>query len=238
MNAFLELKNISVNYGMVKALDGVSLHFNSGEIVALMGPNGAGKSTILKVIFGLATVANGEIFWEGKKIKPITYEMVNRSIAYVPQGRRVFRDLNVRENLEIGGYAVKNKTLLKKRIAGVLKLFPALKSKLNEPSRALSGGQQQMLAIARGLMIEPKLLLLDEPSLGISPKVVKEVFAKIEEINKKLKTTVVVVEHNIRSSAKIADRVCVLDKGKLIAEGKPKELLASGILEKIFLGIA
>jgi branched-chain amino acid transport system ATP-binding protein len=232
----LQLKDIEVRYGGVKALDGASMSLDEGEIVALMGPNGAGKSTILKAIFGLAPIYKGKILWHEKKVSPISYEMVKRGIAFVPQGRRVFTNLTVRENLEIGGFIVKDKKLIKERIEKILEIFPDLKKKLKAKSRTLSGGQQQMLAFARGLMTDPKILLLDEPSLGLAPKIVKEVFAKIKEINEKHKTAIMVVEHNIKSLLNIADRAYVLDKGAIVTEDTAQKLLESDILEKVFMG--
>lgn len=231
----LKLDNIHVHYGGVKALDGATVSIDEGEVVALMGPNGAGKSTILKTIFGLATVESGKVLWEGQEFTPISHEVVKRGISFVPQGRRVFRHLTVRENLEIGGINVP-KSEREERIKNVLELFPALRPRLKAKSGTLSGGQQQMLAIARGLMTDPKVLLLDEPSLGLAPKIVKEVFAKIKEINERRKTAVIVVEHNIKSLVEISNRVYVLDKGKIVAEGDPKTLITSQIMEKVFLG--
>ena len=231
----LKLDNIHVHYGGVKALDGASVSIDEGEVVALMGPNGAGKSTILKTIFGLANYESGKVLWEGQEFTPISHEVVKRGISFVPQGRRVFRHLTVLENLEIGGINV-TKSERAERIENVLELFPALRPKLKAKSGTLSGGQQQMLAIARGLMTDPKVLLLDEPSLGLAPKIVKEVFAKIKEINERRKTAVIVVEHNIKSLVEISNRVYVLDKGKVVAEGDPKELVSSEIMEKVFLG--
>ncbi len=232
----LQFNNINVHYGGVKALDDVSVYLEEGEIVVLIGPNGAGKSTILKTIFGLAPIKSGVILWNGKKISPIPVRMVERGISYVPQGRRVFRDLTVKENLEIGGYTIQSKSETENRIKEVLKLFPVLKDKLKELSGHLSGGQQQMLAIARGLITNPKILLLDEPSLGLSPKIVKEVFEKIKEINEIRKTSILIVEHNLKSVNEIAHRTYILDKGKVVVSGDPKKLMTSGILEKVFLG--
>lgn len=233
----LQLKDVHVHYGGVKALNGSSVSIDEGEIVALMGPNGAGKSTILKTIFGMAPIESGKVLWHDKEILPVPREMVDRGISYVPQGRRVFRNLSVKENLEIGAYTVADKSEIKRRIEEVLEIFPALKLKIKELSGHLSGGQQQMLAIARGLMTDPKVLLLDEPSLGLSPKIVKEVFEKIKEINEIHKTSIIIVEHNLKSVNEIARRTYILDKGKVVAEGIPKELMDSGILEKVFLGI-
>lgn len=232
----LQLKNIAVGYGGVKALDGVDVEIDEGEIVALIGPNGAGKSTILKAIFGLAPLKTGQVFWHGKKISPISYQMVKRGVSFVPQGRRVFGDLTIKENLEMGGFVIKDKTIIKQRIERVLDIFPDLKKKLSAKSRTLSGGQQQMLALARGLMTDPKVLLLDEPSLGLSPKIVKEVFAKIKEINEQHKTAIVIVEHNIKSLLEISQRCYILDKGKIVKEGPTQDFLDGEIIEKIFTG--
>ena len=232
----LQTKDLHVHYGGVKALDGASVEIDEGEIVALMGPNGAGKSTILKAIFGLAPIDSGKILWHDKLVKPVSYQMAEMGIAFVPQGRRVFTHLTVKENLEMGGFALKNKAELKRRLEEALEIFPALKTKLKAKSGTLSGGQQQMLALARGLMIAPKVLLLDEPSLGLSPKLVKEAFQTIKEINQRHKTAIFVVEHNIKSLLQIVDRAYVLDKGKVIAQGEPNELIASQVLEKVFVG--
>lgn len=233
----LKLHNVSVYYGGVKALDGVDVSLDEGEIVALMGPNGAGKSTILKTIFGLAQVHSGNVLWHEKEIKPVSHEVVQRGISFVPQGRRVFSHLTIEENLEIGGFIISDKKELKRRIAEVMETFPVLKQRRKAKAGTLSGGQQQMLALARGLMTEPKVLLLDEPSLGLAPKIVKEVFAKINEINEKHKTAILVVEHNIKSLLDIASRGYVLDKGKVVAKDSSQKLLKSGILERVFLEI-
>jgi branched-chain amino acid transport system ATP-binding protein len=260
----IELKNVSVTYGGVKALDNVSIHFKEGEVVALMGPNGAGKSTILKAIFGLAPLApssthgslisdsaenNHEslagvsdtsgVYWLSNKISEEMrqpHHMVPMGITLVPQGKRVFGNLTVKENLEIGGITLKDRSLLKERVEEVLNLFPALRAKINQKSRELSGGQQQMVAIARGLITDPRILLLDEPSLGLAPKVVQEVFEKIREINQKKGMAIVVVEHNLKSLLPIAHRAYVLDKGRVVAEGKGQDIVDSGIFKKVFLG--
>ncbi len=231
----LTFRDIKVHYGGVKALDGVDVTLDEGEIVALMGPNGAGKSTILKVLFGLAPISAGHIYWHGVSIVPKSFEIVERGIAFVPQGRQLFKSLSVLENLEMGGFSINSRAVLKNRINEVLDIFPALRPKLHEPARNLSGGQQQMVAIARGLVSDPKILLLDEPSLGLSPKIVKEVFAKIKEINERRKTSIMIVEHNLHSVLGIADRAYVLDKGVVAMQDKPAAILSSGILEKVFL---
>ncbi|HEY4515729.1 MAG TPA: ABC transporter ATP-binding protein [Candidatus Paceibacterota bacterium] len=232
----LKIENVHVHYGGVRALAGASVEVDEGEVVALMGPNGAGKSTVLKAIFGLAPIESGKVLWHEHEVKPVSHEMVERGISFVPQGRRVFKHLTVRENLEVGGYVIKDQKEIKKRIEDVLELFPMLRSKLKEKSSSLSGGQQQMLAIARGLIVDPKVLLLDEPSLGLAPKIVKEVFQKIKEINEKRRTAIVVVEHNIKSLLEIASRAYVLDKGKVVVSDTPSTIINSNILEKVFLG--
>jgi len=232
----LQLHDVSVRFGGVRALDGIDISLDQGEIVALMGPNGAGKSTIIKAIFGLVPICSGEVLWHGKKILPVPHEVVQRGISFVPQGRRVFSRLTIEENLEIGGFIVGDKKELNRRIAQVMETFPVLKQRRASKAGMLSGGQQQMLALARGLMTEPKVLLLDEPSLGLAPKIVKEVFAKIKEINDKHKTAILVVEHNIKSLLDIADRGYVLDNGRVATGDASQRILESGILEKIFLG--
>ena len=232
----LKLNNIHVNYGGVKALDGADIAIDENEIVALMGPNGAGKSTILKAIFGLAPISKGKVLWHEKEVSPISHEMVKRGISFVPQGRRVFKNLTVKENLEIGGYTVSNKIDVKNKLDEVLEIFPILRQKINAKSGSLSGGQQQMLAIARGLMIDPRILLLDEPTLGLSPKIVKEVFEKVREINQKHKISILIVEHNIKSLLDIVGRGYVLDKGAVVASDTADKLKSSDILERVFTG--
>lgn len=230
----LQLKNISVHYGEIKALDDVDIQLDEEEVVALMGPNGAGKSTILKAIFGLAPIHSGEILWHKQSIVPLPFEMVKKGVAFVPQGRRVFGNLTVIENLEIGGFAVGNKKIIDQRINEVIQTFPILKEKGKQKAKTLSSGQQQMLAIARGLMTNPQVLLLDEPSLGLAPKLVKEVFQKIKEVNENHKTAILVVEHNIKSLLEVAHRVYILDKGIVVTEDNSQNIIESGALEKIF----
>jgi branched-chain amino acid transport system ATP-binding protein len=236
MKTLLRLDNVSVHYNGIKALKTISMKLDAGEIVALMGPNGAGKSTILKAIFGLVTTDTGAIFWQGENIVRQTYKIAELGIAFIPQGRRVFRLLTVEENLEMGGFMIRDKRVLKQRIEKAMNVFPALRDKRKAKSGTLSGGQQQMLAIARGLVTEPKVLLLDEPSLGLAPKMVTEVFHKIVEINRRHNTTIMVVEHNIKSILDIADRAYVVDKGRIVAEGEPRSLINSDIMERVFLG--
>ena len=234
----LQLKNASVQYGGVQALDDVSVSLDEGEVVALMGPNGAGKSTVLKAIFGIAPLSNGSVLWHEKKITPIPHEVVQLGISFVPQGRRVFSSLTVEENIEIGAFGVSNSKEVRRRRDEVMELFPALRSKKNARAGTLSGGQQQMLAIARGLMPSPTVLLLDEPSLGLAPKVVKEIFADIKRINERHRTAIFIVEHNLKSLFEIVQRAYILDKGKVVYDGDISTLQKTDLLEKVFLGAA
>ena len=232
----LSLENIHVSFGGVKALNGVDVYIDEGEVVALIGPNGAGKSTILKTIFGLVEYQNGKVKIYGREVKPKPYEIIKEGIAYVPQGRRVFKHLTVYENLEIGGFAVGDNTIIKNRISEMFDMFPVLKQKQDAKSGTLSGGQQQMLAIARGLMTSPKVLLLDEPSLGLSPKMVKEVFEYIEKISRERKTAIMIVEHNLKTLAKVAHRTYILARGEIVAKGDGSLLLDTELLKKVFTG--
>ena len=232
----LKLKDIDAGYGNLRILHDVNVQIDEGEVVAIMGPNGAGKSTVLKTIFGMTEIEGGSVQWRENKIKPVPHEVVRMGISYVPQGRRVFKYLTVEENLEIGGYTVKDKKEVKRRIEEVMDVFPDLNKKRKEKSGNLSGGQQQMLAIARGLMTDPHVLLLDEPTLGLSPKLVKDAFAKIKEINERRKMAVVIVEHNLKSLLGIVDRAYVLDKGRVVIEDTAEGLASSDDLEKVFLG--
>ena len=232
----LELEDISVHYGGVVALGGVSLGVGEGEIVALMGPNGAGKSTILKAIFGLAPVASGRIYWREQPLEAASHEIVKFGLAFVPQGRRVFTQLTIEENLELGCLYLRDKSEKRRRLEEVMDLFPVLYEKRRDKARAMSGGEQQMLAIGRGLMANPTTLLLDEPTLGLAPIIVQEMFGKIVEINEKRNTSIMVVEHNIRSILDVASRVYVLDKGKIAHDGTPSTVRDSDILTEVFLG--
>lgn len=231
----LELKNVGAGYGENKIIHDISLSIDEAEIVALMGPNGAGKSTILKTIFGFIS-HTGNILYEGEKINPTPESLVKMGVAYVPQGRRVFTNLTVKENIEIGGFFLNDKRECTRRAEHLMHIFPALHAKQDVYAGSLSGGQQQLLSIARGLMTEPKLLLLDEPTLGLSPKVVKEVFQTIKTINQDKKTAILVVEHNLHSLLPITDRAYVLAYGKIVAFGTGPEIAKSDILERVFMG--
>lgn len=231
----LELKNVSAGYNETNIIHDVSLFISAGEIIALMGPNGAGKSTVLKAIFGLVK-HTGDILYEGEKINLLPEDLVKMGVAYVPQGRRVFNNLTVEENLEIGGISLNNKAECARRVAHLFHLFPVLHEKRKKHAGTLSGGQQQLLSIARGLMTRPKLLLLDEPTLGLSPKVVKEIFQTIKTINENQKTAILIVEHNLHSLLPITDRAYVLAHGKIVASDTGENIKQSDILERVFMG--
>ena len=233
---FLELVDISVHYGAVIALDEVSLGVQKGEVVAVMGPNGAGKSTVLKAIMGLAPVVAGTVYWQQKPLAAATHEIVKEGIAFVPQGRRVFTHLTIAENLEMGCLYLNDKAEKERRLDSVMELFPILQEKQRDLASQMSGGQQQMLALGRGLMAAPEVLLLDEPTLGLAPIVVKEVFQNVSEINEKLGTTVFVVEHNIKGILDISDRAYVLDKGRVVHDGTPQSVRETDVLTEVFLG--
>ena len=232
----LEIDNLSVHYGAVRALDGASLAISKGEAVAVMGPNGAGKSTVLKAIMGLAPVLAGGVYWRQRQLAAATHEIVKEGIAFVPQGRRVFTHLTIEENLEMGCLYLGDDAERARRLDSVMELFPILHEKRHNMASQMSGGQQQMLALGRGLMAAPDLLLLDEPTLGLAPIVVGEVFQKVREISDRLDTTIMVVEHNIKGVLDIVDRAYVLDKGRVVHEGTPDSIRETNILTDVFLG--
>ncbi len=237
-NRLLELEGVSVHYGAVVALDDISLGLAAGEIIAVMGPNGAGKSTVLRTILGLTPMISGDIYWKRKVLHAATHEIVGLGISFVPQGRRVFTHLTVEENLEMGCLYLRDDAEKRNRMESVMELFPVLHEKRRDLASQMSGGQQQMLAVGRGLMASPEVLLLDEPTLGLAPKVVKEMFEKIVEINRNLGTSVFVGEHNIKSALDIVDRAYVLDKGRVVHDGTPQSVRESDILTQVFLGKA
>ena len=232
----LSIKNLESGYGEMQVLFGVSLDIKPEEIAVLIGPNGAGKSTVLKSIFNLVDIYNGKIIFKNKDITKIpTHELIEIGISFVPQGRQVFRKLTVRENLEMGAFLTKEKSLVEKRLNEVIDMhFPDLRKKLNDYAFSLSGGQQQMLAIGRALMQDPQLLLLDEPSLGLAPKVMKELFRKIQEINKE-GVTIMIVEQNAKQATAIADKIFVLEEGRVALSGD-KSLLKTKKIQHIYLG--
>ena len=232
----LELVDVSVNYGAVAALDAVSMGVRKGEVVAVMGPNGAGKSTVLKAIMGLAPVSGGRVYWRQNQLVAATHEVVKEGISFVPQGRRVFTHLSIQENLEMGCLYLNDRVEKQSRLDSVMGLFPILQEKRRDLASQMSGGQQQMLALGRGLMAGPEMLLLDEPTLGLAPIVVKEVFQKVAEISERLDTTIFVVEHNIKGVLDIVDRAYVLQNGRVVHDGTPQSVRDSDILTQVFLG--
>jgi branched-chain amino acid transport system ATP-binding protein len=244
VGGLLQVKNLTVYYESVLALDNVSISVNEGEIVALIGPNGAGKSTTLKAICGLLVPQSGEILFEGEKINgKQPYQLVEKGLCLVPEGRKVFYSMTVLENLEMGAYTLGNgfmsfwgrNPLIEERIERVFELFPVLKERRKQRAGTLSSGEQQMLAIGRALMLKPKLLLLDEPSLGLSPNYVEIIFDKIKEINKE-GVTILLVEQNVRVALEYADRGYVFEIGRIAFEDKADNLLENDIIKKTFLG--
>ena len=232
----LEVRNLTVHYGAVKALDNISLEVMESEIVAMIGPNGAGKSTALNAISGLIKSTSGVIDFQGQSIKNLpNYDLVKKGVTLVPERRRVFTSMSVLENLEMGAYIRNDKMLIKEDIKEVFKLFPSLKERQSQRAGTLSGGEQQMLAMGRALMLKPKLLLLDEPSLGLSPNYIDAVFERISEINKH-GTTILMVEQNARMALEFADRGYVFKIGKIFLEDKAENLLKNEEIKKAFLG--
>ncbi len=232
----LSIKNLESGYGKMQALFGASISVRPGEIAVIIGPNGAGKSTVLKSIFNLINIYDGKIMFRNKNITKLpTHELIGLGISYVPQGRQVFGTLTVRENLEMGAFLTKEKPLVEKRLKEVTERhFPDLEKKLDDYASSLSGGQQQMLAIGRALMQDPQLLLLDEPSLGLAPRIMKGLFRKIKEINGE-GVTILMVEQNARQATKIADRIFVMEEGKVVLSGD-NGLLKSRKIQHIYLG--
>lgn len=232
----LEAKKISVYYGAVKALEDASFHVNSGEIVAMIGPNGAGKSTALKAVFGLVGIQTGDITFNGESIKELRPdEHVSKGISMIPEGRRLFPSMTVLENLEMGAFTQKDNNGAKAEIEKILDLFPALKDRRKQRAATLSTGEQQLLAMGRALMQNPKLLLADEPSLGLSPSYVDTIFDKLIEINR-LGTSVLFVEQNARMALEIAHRGYVFKIGGIFMEDTGKNLLESDDVKRAFLG--
>jgi len=232
----LQVKGINVFYGDVQALREVSLSVSSGEIVSLVGGNGAGKTTTLKAISGLLRPASGSILFREAEIQRMpVYRIVEKGISQVPEGRRIFPRMSVLENLHMGSHVSEARKRREETLGWVLRLFPVLKERSGQLGGTLSGGEQQMLAIARGLMCRPKLLLLDEFSLGLAPLIVREIFAIIQEINQQ-GTTVLLVEQNVQRSLAISHRGYVLENGAVVLQGEGKELLKNEYMMKAFLG--
>lgn len=236
MADMLRVNNLTVSYGAIKALQGISFHVEEGEIVTLIGANGAGKSTTLNTICGLLLPSHGEILFRGENIvgHPADF-IVKKGIVQVPEGRKIFAPLTVRENLEMGAYTRRNKAEVQKAMETVFTRFPRLRERINQLGGTLSGGEQQMLAMGRGLMAEPKLLLLDEPSMGLAPILVEEIFDIIQEINRQ-GVSILLVEQNAAMALSIAHRAYVLETGRIVLEGPAREVLANPEVRHAYLG--
>ncbi len=234
----LKLQNIQTYYGNIQALKDVTIEINEGEIVALIGANGAGKTTTLMSICGITPPRNGDILFDGKSIKGVAAEkIVQQGIVQVPEGRRIFPDLTVQENLEMGAFLRKNKRLIQQDLNYVMTLFPILEKRRNQLGGTLSGGEQQMLAISRALMARPRVLLLDEPSLGLAPLIIKQIFEIIRQINKESNTTIFLVEQNANQALKLADRGYVMENGSISLVDSAENLLSNDAVRKAYLGI-
>ena len=234
--AMLEVKDIEVYYGMIQALKGISFEVNEGEVIALIGANGAGKTTTLHTITGLLSPKKGSVLFEGQDITKVpAHKIVSLGMAHVPEGRRVFAELSVYQNLKMGAYTRKDKDEIAKTLEMVYKRFPRLEERKNQLAGTLSGGEQQMLAMGRALMSHPKIIVMDEPSMGLSPILVNEIFDIIKEVSAS-GTTVLLVEQNAKKALSIADRAYVLETGKIVLEGDAKELMNDDSIKKAYLG--
>ena len=234
--AMLEVKDLEVYYGMIQAIKGISFEVNKGEVIALIGANGAGKTTTLHTITGLLSPKEGKVLFEGKDITKIpAHKIVSMGMAHVPEGRRVFAELSVYENLKLGAYTRKDKNNIEADLKSVYERFPRLAERKNQAAGTLSGGEQQMLAMGRALMSQPKIILMDEPSMGLSPIFVNEIFDIIKEVSES-GTTVLLVEQNAKKALSIADRAYVLETGRITLEGKASDLLHDESVQKAYLG--
>ncbi len=233
----LEINNLKVKYGGINALNGISMKVPDGKIITLVGANGAGKSTTLRSITKLVTPAEGSITYEGKELTHMnTQDIVKLGITLVPEGRHVFDDMTVDENLMIGAYLRKDKENFKKDIDFIHEMFPRLKERAKQLSGTLSGGEQQMLAVGRALMSNPKVMMMDEPSLGLAPLVVKDIFSIIQKVNKEKGMTILLIEQNANAALKIADYGYVMETGNIGLEGTGAELLANERVKELYLG--
>ncbi|MFO1328832.1 MAG: ABC transporter ATP-binding protein [Rubrivivax sp.] len=233
----LEVRELQVVYGAAPALWGVSLDMRAGELLCVVGPNGAGKTTLIHTLAGVLRARGGRMRFDGRDITALApHRFCEAGIAIVPEGRRLFTGMTVRENLEIGSLLPAAKARRRESMDAVLALFPALKAKLEQSAGELSGGQQQMVAIGRALMARPKLLLLDEPSLGLSPLITSEMFSAIRRVNAE-GTAVLLVEQNVAMALRVADRAYVLEEGRMVAEGTPDELMRRDEIRQAYLGV-
>lgn len=234
--ALLEINNLEVHYGVIQALKGISFEVNEGEIIALIGANGAGKTTTLHTISGILQASSGNIIYDGKDITKVqAHKIVNLGISQVPEGRRVFAQLSVLENLKLGAFIRKDKDGIEEDLRNIYERFPRLEERKNQLAGTLSGGEQQMLAMGRALMSRPRIILMDEPSMGLSPIYVSEIFDIIKSINKD-GTTVLLVEQNAKKALSIADRAYVLETGKIALSGDAKDLMNNDTVKKAYLG--
>ena len=234
--AMLKVTDLKVYYGVIQAIKGISFVVNEGEVIALIGANGAGKTTILHTVTGLVEAKAGTVEFEGRDITKMPgHKIVTLGMAHVPEGRRVFSDLTVLENLKLGAYTRKDKNEVEETLKMVYKRFPRLEERKNQMAGTLSGGEQQMLAMGRALMSHPKIILMDEPSMGLSPIFVNEIFDIIKEVSAS-GTTVLLVEQNAKKALSIADRAYVLETGKIVLEGKADELMNDASVKKAYLG--
>ncbi len=234
--AMLEVKDLEVYYGVIQAIKGISFEVNEGEIVTLIGANGAGKTTTMQSIMGLIPIKHGTVTYEGKNItKTPCHKLVGLGMAQVPEGRRVFQELTVYQNLLMGAFSKKDKKAIKEDIENIYEKFPRLCERKNQIAGTLSGGEQQMLAMGRAMMSRPKLLMLDEPSMGLSPLLVDQIFDMIQQFHKD-GTTILLVEQNAGKSLAISDRAYVLENGKIALSGTGKELMESEDIKKAYLG--
>lgn len=232
----LEIQDLEAAYGDVRALSGVTLTVRPGEMVALLGPNGAGKSTLLKVIAGLLAPRAGSIRWEGQDLRPVgAHLIVERGVALVPEGRRLFGSMTVEENLELGAFAPRARSQKQTSLERVFALFPVLRERRRAVVQTLSGGQQQMVAVGRALMASPRLLMLDEPSLGIAPRLVASIFEALVEINRS-GVTVFLVEQNVQVALTLAHRAYLLESGRIVGQGTGAELLQDAHVRRAYLG--
>ena len=234
--AMLEIKDLEVYYGMIQAIKGISFQVNEGEVIALIGANGAGKTTTLHTISGLIAPKNGTVTFEGADITKIpAHKIVSLGMAHVPEGRRVFASLSVFQNLKLGAYTRSSKEEIEESLQTVYKRFPRLEERKNQPAGTLSGGEQQMLAMGRALMSKPRIILMDEPSMGLSPIFVNEIFDIIKSVSAG-GTTVLLVEQNAKKALSIADRGYVLETGRIVLEGNAQDLLNDETVKKAYLG--
>lgn len=234
--AMLEIKDLGVYYGVIQALKGISFEVNEGEVIALIGANGAGKTTTLHTVSGLIAPKSGSVIFEGQDItKTPAHKIVSMGMAHVPEGRRVFASLSVLQNLRLGAYTRNDKEEIEESLRKVYKRFPRLEERKNQPAGTLSGGEQQMLAMGRALMSNPRIILMDEPSMGLSPILVNEIFDIIKEVSAG-GTTVLLVEQNAKKALSIADRGYVLETGRIVLEGKAQELLNNKSVQSAYLG--